>query len=183
MVSLNTSWNTRPALLLILLASCSSPAPSNGQPENVPPQAPGDILHPDTGRLDTAQAVLPDSQDTFFEGSEHVWLDARERGVTFRAIGQEPGWLVEISGDRTMRVVTDYGAVEFIIAPVPRAVVDATTRTTTYSARADGSDVQVRIRDVPCADTMSGQRFSATVTLSVNGISHHGCGRTLSVPP
>lgn len=183
MVSVNTSWNTHPALLLILLASCSSPAPSNGQPEAVPPQAPSDILQPDTGRLDTARAVAPASQDTFFEGSGHVWLEARERGVTFRAIGQEPGWLVEISGDRTMRVVTDYGAVEFLIAPVPDAVVDSTTWTTTYSARADGSDIRVRIRDEPCADTMSGQRFAATVTLSVNGISHHGCGRTLSVLP
>ena len=183
MGSVNTSWNTHPALLLILLASCSSPAPSNGQPEVVAPQAPRDILHPDTGRLDTARAVPPDSQDTFFEGSEHVWIEARERGVTFRAIGQEPGWLVEISGDRTMRVVTDYGAVEFVIAPVPRAVVDSTTWTTIYSARADGSDIRVRIRDEPCADPMSGQRFSATVTLGVNGISHHGCGRTLSVPP
>lgn len=168
------------AFILMLMTACSSPdlqpdtEPGIGLP--VPPQAPADTAQPDSAVADTITAA---PQDTFFEGSEHVWLDAQQRGVTFRAIGQEPGWLVEISGDRRMRVLTDYGADEVIVMPVPVPTVDSTTWTTTYRARADGKDVRIHIRDEPCADTMSGERFSATVTLVLNGIAHQGCGRAL----
>jgi uncharacterized membrane protein len=173
--------------MLMLIAACSSPAPApDTAPDTgldaVPPSAPhtpAAPLPPDTGAADTAPPSPADSQDTFFEGSEHVWLDAQERGVTFRAVGQEPGWVVEISGDRRMRIVTDYGARELDVTPVPAPTVDSTTWTTTYRARADGSDLRVLIRDEPCADTMSGERFSATVTLVLDDATYRGCGRAL----
>ena len=37
-----------------------------------------------------------------------TWQEARRRGVQFRAIGQEPGWLVEVTAD-SLRVEWDYG--------------------------------------------------------------------------
>ncbi|MBR9991352.1 MAG: hypothetical protein KFH98_16430 [Gemmatimonadetes bacterium] len=124
--------------------------------------------------------VQPDN--TFIEGSEHVWLAARDRGVTFRAVGQEPGWLVEIEGDRRIRVVTDYGQDERV-TPVPRPVVDSTTWTTTYRVVTEGRELRISIRDEPCVDTMSGERFPTTVTLVLDGTTWHGCGRALDDLP
>ena len=38
-----------------------------------------------------------------------VWHAAKLRGVAFRAIGQEPGWLLEMSTGDKILLVTDYG--------------------------------------------------------------------------
>ena len=38
-----------------------------------------------------------------------VWHQAKLRGVSFRAIGQEPGWLLEITDGSEILLVTDYG--------------------------------------------------------------------------
>ena len=38
-----------------------------------------------------------------------VWHAAKLRGVAFRAIGQEPGWLLEITNGEEILLVTDYG--------------------------------------------------------------------------
>ncbi len=37
------------------------------------------------------------------------WHAAKLRGVAFRAIGQEPGWLLEIKNGEEILIVTDYG--------------------------------------------------------------------------
>lgn len=80
------------SLLLALLAACSASDPT---PDPAPDAAPESAQH-HSAPLDTPPPPAEPPQDTFFEGSEHVWLDARSRGVTFRAIGQEPGWVLEI---------------------------------------------------------------------------------------
>jgi uncharacterized membrane protein len=155
--------------------SMPDPAPE-AQPDSAPtPGPPATENEPDTAlTIDTVQ-------DTFFENSEVVWLEARERGVEFRAAGQEPGWVVEI-GSEQLTVLTNYAA-DTLVADVPVPLVDSTTWTTSYRVRADGVNVRVDIRDEPCADTMSGERFSATVTLELNGTVLHGCGRSLDALP
>jgi len=39
----------------------------------------------------------------------NVWHKAKLRGVSFRAIGQEPGWLLEITTGTEILLVIDYG--------------------------------------------------------------------------
>ena len=41
---------------------------------------------------------------------DNVWHQAKLRGVAFRAVGQEPGWLLEISNGEGIFLVTDYGS-------------------------------------------------------------------------
>lgn len=166
---------------VVAVLACSSPgatpdATPDVQPDSAPtPGPPATEEEPDTAlTIDTAQ-------DTFFENSEVVWLEARERGVEFRAVGQEPGWVVEI-GSEQLTVLTNYAA-DTLVADVPVPVMDSTTWTTSYRVSADNVDVRVDIRDEPCADTMSGERFSATVTLELNGTVLHGCGRSLDALP
>jgi uncharacterized membrane protein len=169
------------SVAVMAVLACSSPgaAPdssSDAQPDSAPAQgSQATEEEPDTAlTVDTVQ-------DTYFENSEVVWLEARDRGVEFRAVGQEPGWVVEI-GSEQLTVLANYAS-DTLVADVPVPVVDSTTWTTSYRVRADSVDVRVDIRDDPCADTMSGERFTATVTLVLNGTVLHGCGRSLAALP
>ena len=50
-----------------------------------------------------------------------VWEDARIRGVDYRAVGNEPGWHLEIVENGRTVFVGDYGATQLEFAtPVPR---------------------------------------------------------------
>jgi putative lipoprotein len=117
----------------------------------------------------------------YFEGSQRVWEAARDRGVIFRAVGQEPGWVLEIEDSR-MTLVTNYGADE-VVTPVPEPVVDAASQTTTWHAVTEANDLHIESREQPCVDTMSEERFSMTVTVILNGTTYDGCGRMLDRLP
>ena len=39
----------------------------------------------------------------------NVWHQAKLRGVAFRAVGQEPGWLLEITDGSEIIIVSNYG--------------------------------------------------------------------------
>ena len=68
------------------------------------------------GRLRTCRA-LPDP-----------WQDARERGLQFRAVGQEPGWFLEIDEARSIHLIYDYGEREATMpAPAPLISPEGTT--------------------------------------------------------
>lgn len=104
------------------------------------------------------------------------WRDAEARGVVFRAVGQEPGWYLEIDGASSMLLVYDYGA-KRIETEVTRAAGNGTT---VY--RSASSPVVATVADRACSDTMSGQPFPASVvvTVATSGSEPrelHGCGR------
>jgi uncharacterized lipoprotein YbaY/uncharacterized membrane protein/membrane-bound inhibitor of C-type lysozyme/heat shock protein HslJ len=101
------------------------------------------------------------------------WADAARRGVTFRALGNEPSWYVEVLGDRFV-VVTELGANRLELPYAEPAVAGSST---TY--RAAGSAVSVRVERRPCNDTMSGEAFEATATVTLEDRVLNGCGRFL----
>jgi putative lipoprotein len=104
-----------------------------------------------------------------------VWHKAKLRGVAFRAIGQEPGWLLEIKNGEEILIVTDYGQDKKSYAYVePREDKDA--RKTVFQVDADTS---VLIEGKPCTDSMSGESFEVTVTVTRGGNTYKGCGRAL----
>lgn len=149
----------RPLALLLVVAACGTPpARTEAQADGIPAAA--------------------DSLDTYVEGSRRVWDAARNRGVTFRAVGQEPGWLLEIERDERMTLLTGYGA-DTVVVAVQERVVDAAAQATVYRAATPENDVVVTIRDEPCVDSMSGERFSRTVNVVLNGTALSGCGRSL----
>ena len=104
------------------------------------------------------------------------WSDARGRGVDFRAVGQEPGWLLEIDNERGMHLAYDYGE-KTATAPLPARTVDGSR--TTYAAKTDAHELTVVIDAQPCQDVMSGESFAATVTVRIDGRTPTGCGRTV----
>jgi hypothetical protein len=100
------------------------------------------------------------------------------RDSDFRAVGQEPGWLLEIRHAREMRLITDYGA-DTAVAPVPPAGIDSASGSRTYHAVAGARDLQVLIQPTACTDAMSGESYETTVTITLDGRAYHGCGGPL----
>lgn len=127
----------------------------------------------DTARVQPAPPPSPAPAD-----ADDPWHEARVRGVDFRAIGQEPGWFLEIDDDAAILFAYDYGT-ERTSVPAPEPYRDESTGRITYRATT-GPDELVIIIDVePCFDTMSGEAFDRTVTVSLGAREYRGCGRVL----
>lgn len=103
------------------------------------------------------------------------WEEARLLGVEFRAVGQEPGWVLELHREGWLRIVADYGALTAVVED-PERVADE-TGAVVYRGEARGGEVTTVIREAPCRDTMSGEAFSYSVVLELNGRELWGCGR------
>jgi uncharacterized membrane protein len=110
------------------------------------------------------------------ETIDDVWHEAKLRGVAFRAIGQEPGWLLEITNGEEILLVTDYGATRSTM-PYVEPVVYQEERRTQYNVGEYNTIIE--IRGEPCTDVMSGESFEVSVTLFLNNKELHGCGRAL----
>jgi heat shock protein HslJ len=100
--------------------------------------------------------------------------DARARGIDFRAMGQEPGWVIEVAEGGDMTAVLDYGATSLML-PTPSA---ETTEdgTVVYDASTDTDHMVLRIKRKVCIDSMSGESHPSTVELLVNDKPYQGCG-------
>jgi heat shock protein HslJ/uncharacterized membrane protein len=135
----------------------------------------GDALWPALGarllEIDSNRALAP-WDGVFFEL-------ARDRD--FRALGQEPGWQLEIRKGAEMRLTYDYGQ-GTAVTPAARVQVDPTSGTRTYHAVAEGNDLRVVIVPVACTDSMSGRPFAATVSVTLNNRTFRGCGEELATP-
>lgn len=103
------------------------------------------------------------------------WYEAAARGVRFRAIGNEPGWLLEIGhGERpVLHAELDYGERTVELQGL-RPAGDGWTGETT-----DGTAVAVEVQRGDCSDGMSGARFEATVELRLGDAGYRGCGAWL----
>jgi len=107
-----------------------------------------------------------------------IWEDAKLRGVDFRAVGNEPGWMLEISQGTRIKYNGDYGATKLELR-ANRPAENQAARQTRYTAEDGSHRMIVLIERAPCQDTMSGERFESRVTLTVDGRELNGCGRPL----
>jgi heat shock protein HslJ len=89
-----------------------------------------------------------------------------------RAMGNEPGWVVEIAATE-IRLILDYGD-RRLSAPV--AVPERGTGITRYRTEADGSRIELTLREQICADTMTGMPYPYEVSLIVDSRELRGCG-------
>lgn len=107
------------------------------------------------------------------------WDRAADNGVSYRAVGQEPGWLVEVTEGAdgegtTLTAHLDYGQ-RLLEALDLQRDGDTFSGTTATGAR-----LELAIEERECADSMSGERFRTTATLAVDGENYEGCGAWLS---
>lgn len=145
------SYSTLAALICVTCLACG-------------PGAPGDSR--DAG------------SDATTEGGIHTppWQAAIARGVDFRALGQEPGWSLDIDRDGRTIYAGDYGT-DTLAAPTPESAIAIDSTAGTLILRADGREMRVRITRRECHDTMSGEAFTHAVALVVDGRELSGCGR------
>ena len=107
-----------------------------------------------------------------------IWEDAKLRGVDFRAVGNEPGWYLELTEGEKVLFVGDYGKTRYEFAtPEPR--VDQHARTTIYRVQEGKQELTVVIEGRPCHDSMSGEPFESSVTVILDDKQYRGCGKSL----
>jgi putative lipoprotein len=104
------------------------------------------------------------------------WQDALDRGIDFRAVGQEPGWFLEIDKEKQIRLVYDYAEHEFV-SPVPPSIHRG--KVTVFDVTIESGHVLIAIEDAPCTDAMSGEAFPRSVTITIGTKTLRGCGRDL----
>ncbi len=150
-------------ILAVFLIACTQ----NIKPEAIKP----DVNNPDVIKHTNNVTVDPVARENAIN---NVWHKAKLRGVAFRAIGQEPAWLLEITEGSDITVVTDYGQTKTKY-PYVKPKVNQAARITHYML--DGLTVQ--IEGTSCIDTMSGYKFETTVELQFSGKNLRGCGRAL----
>ena len=106
------------------------------------------------------------------------WDEAKSRNVGFRAVGNEPGWFVEVGQGEApaLRAELGYGERELDIAnakPLSSAAPGF------FGIATDGTNVELRIQREICNDGMSGEAFEASAELVVGDKSYKGCGAYL----
>jgi putative lipoprotein len=106
-----------------------------------------------------------------------IWEHAKLSGADLRAVGNEPGWHLEIHHDKIL-LVSDYGAANHEFA-TPEPVEDQAARATTYRTANDSHSLTLLLEGRRCTDTMSGEEFEVAVTVTLNGRMLKGCGRPL----
>lgn len=156
----------RAALAILALAACT-PAPQTVNPETAQIEAEAvRVAEPTPTATDSAENAL---------ASMPSWETARAAGVRFRAVGQEPGWLLDIYARDKIVLLWDYGANKL---ELPRSTPAAPhAGVTRYESQERGHQLVVTIRATPCQDGMSGQDYPASVEVVIDGRSLNGCGR------
>jgi putative lipoprotein len=135
----------------------------------------GDTVFWNKGDLATIEIAGQRFVDCRSNPSKVPWADAKRRGATFRALGNEPAWYLEIFADRLV-IVTELGANRAELAHGGPVIVSGRT---TYRAAANGRAATVVIDRRACADSMSGEGFEAVATVSFENRTLLGCGRFL----
>jgi uncharacterized membrane protein/heat shock protein HslJ len=136
----------------------------------------GDTVFLSNGELATIELGGQRYVDCRSNPSKVPWADALRRGATFRALGNEPSWYVEIFPER-LAIVTELGANR---AELPHGEPVVAAGRTTYRAAAEGREATVVIERTACADTMSGEAFEAAAIVQFENRTLTGCGRFLS---
>ena len=152
---------------LAVLAACDSSAE---EPDVVEEPAPSEAA-PVSPRSETEPPALS-------EPTVDPWTEARDRGVGFRAVGNEPGWSLEIVPGQWIHFIYQYGERE-LFTPLPEGRTDPESGRLTYHTVTESHDLRVDIEEQDCSDTMSGEAFPTTVHVTLGGTLYRGCGRLL----
>jgi putative lipoprotein len=103
--------------------------------------------------------------------------DARIRGVRVRALGNEPGWTLEVGPGSALTWVTGYGQERH---EYPNALASgAAVSGFVYTATDATGEIKVAVQPAACKDDMSGEAFDLQVTVTTGGRDYRGCGSKL----
>ena len=120
-------------------------------------------------------AAGPDRARALWDGV----LFELERNQDFTAVGQEPGWRLEIQQGKSFRLMYAYGEKRVTLPGVPG--IRDSSGIVTYHAKTDSVDLRVVVTPASCEDAMSGKPYPSTVSIVVNGETLKGCGEPQAV--
>lgn len=98
---------------------------------------------------------------------------ARRNGVLIRAVGQEPGWIVEISTSGTL-VITDYGQNRQVL-PAPAVAQVPDDESVRYQINDQPQRIELVVLKETCQDSMSGEAYPAQASLIIGDQYFNGC--------
>lgn len=164
----------------------------------------GDELRIDLMEIEHVLTRVPETEperfsapgiEAWFEGGHaHLRLGARAyecppdetilgavaRGVDYRAVGQEPGWFLEIFNDDRFELHFDYGGQ---VARLPWSAPHDSSGGHRYITESGKARLEIRVDAAPCVDAMSGQPYPDAVTVVYRDATLErelqGCGRPL----
>lgn len=131
---------------------------------------------------------LGDDRTVFWNKGDKAWVtidgkslpDCQETAMPakperpYHAQGNEPGWHFVLENDTMTLNLQDGGKVA---APVTARSDDAGAKT--ISGKTHSGVLTVVTKPQRCVDTMSGEKFADTVSVSYRGSEYRGCGRSL----
>jgi len=110
------------------------------------------------------------------DGVTAVFERARSEGVLFRAVGNEPGWILEISSDKEVLFLTNLGQDRTDFKIIEKFSEHGSTE---YKMRSKHNFLLVRIEKRRCQDTMVDKVYESTVYINFDGVYMMGCGKAL----
>lgn len=161
----------------LLLSACAVQPPAEGDATAGRAKAGSQAAaEPAEADPEAADPEAADPEAASRDADAGPWVRARQRGPILRAIGQEPGWWLEIRQDGTTELVSDYGMRQQLWETPPPEPLGASGKR--YSLRRAGLTVTLREED--CQDVMSGERFPLRVVVETPQQRLEGCGRWLN---
>jgi putative lipoprotein len=111
-----------------------------------------------------------------------AWEQARIDGADFRALGNEPGWILEIDEDTGVTFVTDYGQTRHRFDR-PSRHGSPTQGRIQYIAPGHDGEIVIVLTTATCLDDMSGEPFPVKADVRFGDRGYRGCGRMLREIP
>lgn len=102
--------------------------------------------------------------------------DARARGIRIRALGNEPGWVLEVGPAGRLSWTTNYGELRYDFDQAQRAGVDGTA---TYVAQQGTNSIKATVKTERCLDE-GDVEYDLAATVEFEGQTYRGCGTRLN---
>jgi uncharacterized membrane protein len=143
----------------------------------------GEITLVTRTRENGLHVFLPPELNQVYLNCEHdrrasIWEHAKLSGVDFRAVGNEPGWVLEIREGSRLDLSYDYGQAR-IAATISDMQTDPESRSTRYIGFEGERRVEVRLVGERCSDTMVDETYPTQVEIRFDDRRLTGCGRPL----
>jgi uncharacterized membrane protein len=103
--------------------------------------------------------------------------DARARGVVYRALGNEPGWVLEVGPAGRLSWTTNWGQDRFDFAQAQASTTP--DGTTVFTAQQGDVSIRASIKAERCVDDGEVE-FDHVVTVESGGRTLRGCGTRLN---
>ena len=135
----------------------------------------GDVSFSSRGGLATFEIRERTFADCTSNPGAAQTAEARRRGAAFRASGNAPPWVLEISEERIDLAFTLESPTRRMDFPYREPT--ASGARTTYRTFSGTQELLVILDRAPCNDTVSGEAFENMVTVTFENRTLYGCGQ------